>query len=113
MAVDIHQLFNEMLPAQLKNHAEAAKQIGGKFQINVTGDGGGEWFIDASDSGPSAKAGNPGGADLTITMAIEDFHKLMENPQANGLQLFFAGKMKLDGNQMLGMKLNKLFTLGQ
>jgi putative sterol carrier protein len=34
----------------------------------------------------------------------------MENPQANGLQLFFAGKLKVAGNQMLGMKLQKLLS---
>jgi hypothetical protein len=28
------------------------------------------------------------------------------------MQLFFAGKLKLAGNQMLGMKLGKLFSLG-
>jgi putative sterol carrier protein len=28
------------------------------------------------------------------------------------MQLFFAGKLKLAGNQMLGMKLGKLFNLG-
>lgn len=112
MAVDIQKLFNEELPSQVEKHPDAAKQIGAKFQINITGDGGGEWFIDVSDSGPSVRAANPGGADVGITMAVEDFHKLMENPQANGMALFFAGKLKMTGNQMLAMKLNKLFTLG-
>jgi putative sterol carrier protein len=112
MAVDIQKLFNEDLPAQLVTHADAAKQIGAKFQINITGEGGGEWFIDASDSGPKAEKGNPGGADLTVTVSSEDFQKLHENPQANGMQLFFAGKLKLVGNQMLGMKLQKLFYPG-
>jgi putative sterol carrier protein len=112
MAVDIQNLFNVELPSQIAAHPDAAKQIGSKFQINITGDGGGEWHIDASDSGPSAKAGNEA-ADVTITMASEDFQKLMENPQANGMQLFFAGKLKVAGNQMLAMKLNKLFSLGQ
>lgn len=112
MAVDIQKLFNEELPAQLAKHPDAAKAIGGKFQINITGEGGGEWFIDVSDSGPSSKAGQGAAADLTITIATEDFQKLQENPQANGMQLFFAGKLKLQGNQMLGMKLGKLFTLG-
>ena len=111
MAVDIQKLFNEDLPAQLAKHPDAAKQIGGKFQMIITGDGGGEWFIDVSDSGPKAAPGNPGGADLTMTVTAEDFQKLHENPQANGMQLFFAGKLKLVGNQMLGMKLSKLFDL--
>ena len=108
MAVDIQKLFNEELPAQLAKHPDAAKQIGAKFQINITGDGGGSWFIDASESGPSSKSGE-GPGDVTITIATEDFQKLQENPQANGMQLFFAGKLKVAGNQMLAMKLNKLF----
>lgn len=111
MAVDIQKLFNEELPAGLAKHPDEAKQIGAKYQINITGDGGGEWYVDVSDSGPKAEKGNPGTADCTITISSEDFQKLVENPQANGMQLFFAGKLKVTGNQMLAMKLQKLFAL--
>ncbi len=107
MAVDIKKLFNEDLPAGMSKNAEDAKTIGAKYQINVTGEG--EWWIDASASGPSIKAGTDT-ADCTITIAAEDFQKLLENPQANGMQLFFAGKLKVAGNQMLAMKLQKLFS---
>jgi putative sterol carrier protein len=111
MAVDIQKLFNEELPAALAKNPDQAKQIGAKYQINVTGDGGGEWFIDVSDSGPKTEKGNPGNADCTISLTTEDFQKLHENPQANGMQLFFAGKLKVTGNQMLAMKLQKLFAM--
>lgn len=112
MAVDIQKLFNDELPAALAKNGDAAKQIGAKYQINIAGDGGGEWYIDVSESGPKAEKGNPGGADCTISISAEDFQKLHENPQANGMQLFFAGKLKVTGNQMLAMKLSKLFSLG-
>ena len=108
MSVDILKLFNEQLPAGLTNNADDAKTIGAKFQINVTGEG--EWFVDASSTGPVCKAGNEP-ADCTITIASEDFQKLMENPQANGMQLFFAGKLKVTGNPMLATKLQKIFEL--
>lgn len=111
MAVDIQKLFNEELPAALAKKADEAKQIGAKYQLNVTGEGGGEWFIDVSDSGPKVVPGNPGNADCTMTVSSEDFPKLYENPQAHGMQLFFAGKLKISGNQMLAMKLSKLFQL--
>ena len=111
MAVDIQKLFNEELPAGIAKNPDGAKQIGAKYQVNVTGEGGGEWYIDVSDSGPSAAPGNPGSADCTITIAADDFQKLVENPQANGMQLFFGGKLKVAGNQMLAMKLQKLFDL--
>ena len=114
MAVDIQKLFNEEIPAMVAKNADGAKQIGAKFQFIITGDGGGEWYLNLTDSdgGPSATAGNPGSADCTMTVTSEDFQKLHENPQANGMQLFFSGKLKVTGNQMLAMKLSKLFQLG-
>jgi putative sterol carrier protein len=112
MAVDIQKLFNEEIPAKLAEHGDAAKQVGATFQINIVGEGGGEWFVNASDTGPSIEKGSPGGAGCTITLTSEDFQKFHENPQANGMQLFFAGKLKISGDQMLAMKLSKLFTIG-
>jgi putative sterol carrier protein len=111
MAVDIQNLFNTQIPAALEKNAAAATEIGAKYQFIITGDGGGEWFIDLTASGPKASSGNPGGADCTLTMTTDDFQKLHENPDANGMQLFFAGKLKVAGNQMLAMKLKKLFQL--
>ncbi|MDI1481074.1 SCP2 sterol-binding domain-containing protein [Polyangium sp. y55x31] len=111
MAVDIQKLFNEEVPSKIAKNPTGAKAIGGKYQFVITGEGGGEWFLDLTDSGPSSQAGSPGGADLTVTIASSDFQKLYENPQANGMQLYFAGKLKMVGNPALGMKLNKLFEL--
>lgn len=107
MAVDVKKLFNEELPAALTKNAEDARTIGAKYQMNITGEG--EWFIDVSATGPSCKPGNEA-ADCTITISAEDFQKMMENPQQNGMQLFFAGKLKVGGNPTLAMKLQKLFS---
>lgn len=107
MAVDIKKLFNEDLPAALQANAEDARTIGAKYQVNIPGEG--EWNIDVTSTGPACKSGTDA-ADCTITVGPEDFQKLLENPQANGMQLFFAGKLKVTGNQMLAMKLQKLFS---
>jgi putative sterol carrier protein len=109
MAVDIKNLFDKELPAAIESHPDKAKEIGAKYQLNISGDGGGEWFIDCVDA--KMESGNPGGADCTIDITADDFQKLVENPQANGMQLFFSGKLKVAGNQMLAMKLQKLFDL--
>jgi putative sterol carrier protein len=105
--VDIQKLFNDKLPAALAKNADDAKGIGATFQLDITGAGGGKWFVDVSASGPSCTAGERP-ADCTVTLAEEDFQKLLENPQANAMQLFFSGKLKLAGNTMLAMKLTKL-----
>jgi putative sterol carrier protein len=107
MPVDIKKLFNEELPAALTKNADDAKTIGAKYQMNIAGEG--EWNIDVSSSGPSCKAGT-GAADCTIAISGDDFQKLVENPQKNGMELFFQGKLKVTGNQMLAMKLQKLFS---
>lgn len=109
MAVDIQKLFNEELPAALTKNADDAKSIGSKFQVNITGEGGGEWNVDATATGPAVKKGTEP-ADCTITLTAADFQSLWENPNAKGMELFFQGKLKVDGNQMLAMKLLKLFS---
>jgi putative sterol carrier protein len=108
MPVDIQKLFNEQLPGALARNADDAKTINAKFQLNI--EGAGQWFIDTTATGPSCVAGAPGGQDITIGVTADDFQKLHENPQANGMQLFFGGKLKVDGNPMLAMKLSKLFS---
>jgi putative sterol carrier protein len=107
MPVDTKKLFNEELPAALAKNAEEAKTIGAKYQMNITGEG--SWFIDVSATGPKCVPGEEP-ADCTITITSEDFQKLIENPQQNGMQLFLSGKLKIAGNNMLAMKLNKLFS---
>jgi putative sterol carrier protein len=114
MAVDIKQLFDKDLPEAIAKNPDKAKEVGHVFQMNITGDNGGEWTIDCSPAtGPSCKAGKTDTAECAITIAEADFQKLVENPQANGMQLFFAGKLKVQGNQMLAMKLQKLFDLAK
>ena len=110
MAVDIQKLFNQDFPAALAKNAEDAKSVGAKYQLNITGPGGGDWNIDVSPTGPRIEHGT-GDADCTISLSDEDFQKLYEDPAANATPLYFAGKLKITGNPLLAMKLQKLFSL--
>jgi len=107
MAIDIAKLFNEQLPAILARNSDEAKAINARYQIQVTGAG--SWHLDLTSAGPSVTSGDKP-ADCTVTIAADDFQKLQENP-ATAMQLFFAGKLKISGNQMLGIKLQKVFSL--
>ncbi len=111
MAVDIQKLFNEELLAALVKYSGRGQADRREVPDQRDGRGRRQWLIDLSDSGPKLSSGNPGNADVTISLSSEDFQKLHENPQANSMQLFFAGKLKVTGNQMLAMKLPKLFQL--
>jgi hypothetical protein len=109
----IQTLFNERLPGALARNAEDAQTIGAKFQLNITGTDGGEWYIDVSGNPPAplcVPGNRPDAADCTITVADDDFHKLLENPGIMAMQLYFNGKLQVTGNQMLALKLQKLFS---
>ncbi len=107
MPADAGELFNKRLPAVLDRNKDEAKAINAKYQMNIAGAG--SWHIDLTSTGPSITPGEKP-ADCTVTIAADDFKKLMQNPAA-GMQLFFTGKLKISGNQMLGLKLQKLFSL--
>ncbi len=44
-----------------------------------------------------------------MTMASADFQKLVENPDS-GMGLYFVGKLKVTGNQMLAVKLTRVLS---
>ena len=108
MTVDVKKLFNEDLKAALEARGADARKIGGKYQMNVTGAG--AWTIDLVSDPPSITEAVATDAGVTIDVAESDFQTLVADPGA-GMKLFFAGKLKVKGNQMLAMNLQKLFAL--
>ncbi|MFO0603236.1 MAG: SCP2 sterol-binding domain-containing protein [Polyangiales bacterium] len=114
MPVNVTELFNTTLANALANNPEGAKKIGGTYGLNITGEGGGNWKIDLASATPTvAQSDAPIGdaqAQVVITVAESDFQTLVGDPGA-GMKLFFAGKLKVKGNQMLAMKLKDLFAL--
>ena len=108
MTVDITKLFNEEIPAALSRRGDDARKIGGKYQLNITGAG--NWTVDLVANPPTATEGTAADAQVTIDVAESDFQSLLSDPSA-GMKLFFAGKLKVKGNQMLAMNLTKLFGL--
>jgi putative sterol carrier protein len=105
--MDIKELFEVTLPTALAAKAKEVREVNATFQVNVTGVG--EWNIDATSKGPSVTPGQ-GTAACTITIGAADFEKLMADP-SKAMTMFFTGKLKLSGNQMLAMKLTKLLDL--
>jgi len=109
--IDIRKFFNTDLPTALAANTAAAKAVGARFQIGVTGAGGGDWTIDLTAKGPSCKAGKAAAADCTVTIADADFRKLAEKPEVNAVTLFMSGKLKITGNQSHALKLGKILSL--
>ncbi len=81
------------------------------FRFNVLGEPGAVWHIDLQQAPGSVVQLNEGDdrpADCTITMADGDLAALAAG-KLNPMAAFGQGKIKVQGNMMLGMKLQSLF----
>lgn len=105
---DIQNLFDHKLPTALLTHNEDAKQINARYQFNITGAG--SWSVDLTKSGGVKCTPGTQPADCIITISSKDFDYLFEAPKSRATQLFFSGKLKVQGNQMLALKLEQIFN---
>ena len=104
------ELFDEQLPAALKQHPDKAKAVNAVYCFKISGDGGGDWTVDLASDPPSCTRGDSGKAQCTIEVAHDDFKAMLGNPQV-GMQLYFQGKLKVSGDPMLATKLQQFLTL--
>lgn len=108
--VDAKDLFDNQLPKVLEKNPEKAKEIGAIYLFKITGNNGGVWTVDLAASTPTCKAGGGAAPQCTIEVTSEDFRAILGNPQM-ATQLYFQGRLKVQGDPMLAMKLSKLFAL--
>ncbi len=107
--MDIAKLFDTDVPAWLEANADAAKRVGAKYQFNITGEGGGQWFLDLSRTGPKIERAAGQRADCTITISAADFPTLWSNLYA-GESMYYSGKIWISGDEMLAMSLQNVFA---
>lgn len=92
---------------KLKANPEKASAVNAVVVMDITGDDGGQWTIDCTKPGAEVKTGGTDGANLTVTMAANDFVD-MYNKTLSPQQAFFAGKVKVKGDVSLALKLGNI-----
>lgn len=105
-------LFDDLLPLMLKQHADRAAQVGGIYGFRLMGEGGGEWTADLDAKEPNVCKGIQLSARCTIQLDHSDFMLLLKDPTM-AMKLFFSGKLRVEGDPMLAMKLQKLFSFAR
>ncbi len=95
----------EAIPA--KFDATAWGDSDAKIGFDVTGDGGGQWTAIIEDGSLSIEDGIPDETTMTITCAAEDMIAMIKG-DLNGVSAFMQGKLKIDGDMAMAMKLQNL-----
>jgi putative sterol carrier protein len=96
------------LNAQLATKAAAARTIDASYKFKLTGEGGGTWVACLKDPVGIRECDDP--AECTITLSAGDFVDLFEG-RVNGQRLFFSGKLQIEGDIGLAMKLQHVTEL--
>jgi putative sterol carrier protein len=101
------EIFNEEMPAKLEKNAASVKTINAVYQFDIDGPTGGSWTVDLTKDGEFVSAGPHTAPNCTVKMKEEDFVNMWEG-KLPGPQAFMMGKLKVQGDMGLAMKLQKL-----
>jgi len=105
VADDIKAIFDAM-PSQI--NADAAKGMNSTIQFKLTGDGGGDYYVEIKDGAANVSQGTHASPNMTMTLAAQDYVDLIGG-KLNGQMAFMSGKLKIAGDMGLAMKMQTLF----
>jgi putative sterol carrier protein len=100
------EVFAQMPEAFL---ADKAGNLRATFQFNLSGEGGGDWAVTIADGTCSVVEGKADKADVAVSMAAGDYVK-MTTGELQPVVAFMQGKIKLQGDMNLAMKIQELFA---
>ena len=89
---------------------EKALGIDATIQLKLTGMQAAEWYVTTQDAKCEFAQGTAPSAKLTVTAASEDFFKIFTG-QLDGMQAFMQGKIRIQGDMNLALKLLNLFKM--
>ncbi|MFB6262888.1 MAG: SCP2 sterol-binding domain-containing protein [Bradymonadaceae bacterium] len=97
------EIFDEVLPEKLEGD-DSVQDIGAVYEFSLTD--GGTWSIDFTKDGDYVSEGEHDDPDCAIEVSSSDFVD-MWNGKKSGQQLFMMGKISVDGDMGLALKLQK------
>lgn len=79
------------------------------LQFNMTGEGGGQWNATIKDGKLTIIEGVGSQPSMTVTCTAQDMLAIV-NGELSAVSAFMQGRVKIDGNLTLAMKLQNLLT---
>ena len=107
MSVTAKAIFEDHIPSRIGSNPDVAKAIDAAYTFHVDGDGGGVWTVDLRKADGWVTSGVIDDAGCVIHVAAEDFVGLATGT-IPGPQLFMMGKLRIEGDMGLAMKLGQV-----
>jgi len=103
--MSVANVFKE-IDERLKSDPAKSRAIDGSFRFNITDHGAGVWVVDTRAVEVREAAED---ADVTITVAGEDLIAIQAG-SLNAMQAFLGGKISVDGDMGLAMRLQEILS---
>lgn len=87
---------------------EKAAGMDATVQLNLTGDQGGDWYISIREQKVEVQPGIAPNPRLTLKADAQDILKILSG-KMDGMRAFMQGKLKVNGDMSLAMKLMNMF----
>ncbi len=88
--------------------ANKAKGVHARYQWELTGPNGGQWWIDVNDGTYKMGKGKIDNPSVTFITSDADW-VAMSNGKLKGTWAFMTGRLKVRGSQAVARKLNEIF----
>lgn len=106
-ASSVKEVFDRHIPERLKNKPDVVSKINAVYQFNISGPEGGQWAVDCTQPGGAIASGLSPSARCTVNCGDADFLNIV-NGKLNPQMAFMSGKLKIQGDMGLAMKLQQI-----
>ena len=103
----VQEVFERHLPDRLKAKPDVVAKVNAVYQFQINGPGGGSWVVDCTQAGGRVSAGQATDARCTVTCADADFLSIITG-KLSPTMAFMSGKIKVQGDMGLAMKLQQI-----
>ena len=105
MSLTPQKIFEEQIAARIQEDPASAKELNAIYLFDLEGDDGGQWTLDFTV--PEVRGGLADDGNVTIRMDAADFVDMVEG-RLQGPAAFMTGKLRVEGDISLAMKLGQV-----
>ena len=103
---EIAQLFDVMVTNFDANKAE---DVNATIQFDLTGENGGQYWLKIANGSAEAGSGQAESPNMTLKAAADDWLAVTKG-ELNPMQAFMSGRLKVQGDMSLALKLQALLS---